>query len=415
MTDVITPTQTVLGQLANWAASFSPTPGDLELAQRALADTVAVAVAAPALADEINPIAQLLTPGGYWATMAHILDFDDLHVPSTTHISAVCVPATLAVNGDARAYLAGAGVMARLGTVLGWSHYTRGWHATCTIGAPGAAVAAAVALGLSAEQIAHAIALSVPAAGGVQRAFGTQAKALQVGFAVEAGIRAARLAAAGATASAGAVDQWLDLMGGEPEKLVIDGPTVPGGLAIKLAPCCYAMQRPIDVTRKVLDAGIAVGNIVAIRFSTPRATVKPLIYSNPTTGLEAKFSLEYSIASALLTPFPGFAEFTDAAAQRTEINRLMERIEVTLTDVGDGLLAGEATLAVEVADGSLHSFVSQLPPGAPDRPPNAEEFFAKLADCSPEFSDRLATLDWVGGRALLEEALPVTEQHAGRR
>src|SRR5215467_8246401 len=62
------------------------------------------------------------------------------------------------------------------------------------------AAGAAVALGLPAGQIATAMALAVPAAGGVQRAFGTDAKSLQVGFAVEAGMRAASLAAAGASA-----------------------------------------------------------------------------------------------------------------------------------------------------------------------------------------------------------------------
>ncbi len=59
---------------------------------------------------------------------------------------------------------------------------------TCTAGAPAAAAGASVALGLSADQIAIAIALAIPAAGGLQRAFGTDAKSLQVGFAVEAGL-----------------------------------------------------------------------------------------------------------------------------------------------------------------------------------------------------------------------------------
>src|SRR5487761_1241597 len=101
---------------------------------------------------------------------------------TSSHISAVCVPAALAAGGDARAYLAGAGVMARLGVALGWSHYASGWHVTCTAGAPAAAVAAAVALGLPPDRIATALALAVPAAGGVQRAFGSSGKALQVGF-----------------------------------------------------------------------------------------------------------------------------------------------------------------------------------------------------------------------------------------
>ena len=83
---------------------------------------------------------------------------------STAHISAVCIPAALKAGGGARAYLAGAGVMARLGIALGWEHYQRGWHATCTAGAPAAAVAAGVAAGLDADGLATAIALAVPAA-----------------------------------------------------------------------------------------------------------------------------------------------------------------------------------------------------------------------------------------------------------
>src|SRR6516165_9332175 len=136
---------------------------------------------------------------------------------STTHVSAVCVPAALASGGGADAYLAGAGVMARLGTALGWRHYEAGWHATCTAGAPAAAVTAAVARGLDAERIAVAIALAVPAAGGVQRAFGTAAKPLQVAFAAEAGVRAAALAEAGASADPRALDDWLGLVGGSRE------------------------------------------------------------------------------------------------------------------------------------------------------------------------------------------------------
>ena len=143
-----------------------------------------------------------------------MLDFDDLHMESTTHISALCVPTALATGGGARGYLAAAGVMARLGTALGWPHYSAGWHATCTAGAPACAAGAAVALGLDPGQIATAIALAIPGAGGVQRAFGTDAKSLQAGFAVDAGIRAALLAAAGAQADWSALEAWLALVGG---------------------------------------------------------------------------------------------------------------------------------------------------------------------------------------------------------
>ena len=218
-------------------------PRTRELARRALVDTVAVTLAA---ADD--PVAAW-TAGSdaalRWAAVGHVLDFDDVHLPSTSHVSVVCVPATLACGGGAREYLAAAGVMARLGAALGWEHYRSGWHATCTAGAPAAAVAAGLALGLDSAGLARAMALAVPAAGGVQRAFGTAAKSLQVGFAAAAGVRAAHLAAAGASADPAALDQWFGLVGGS-GAVDLDGPLVPEGLAVKLHPCCYALQRPIS-------------------------------------------------------------------------------------------------------------------------------------------------------------------------
>src|ERR1019366_5154525 len=200
--------------LARWACDLEPSAADLALAGRSLADTVAVTLAA-----RDHPVARLaatLPEGARWAAAAHIADFADLHMPSTPHISAVCVPPALAAGGGARGYLAGAGVMARLGTALGWPHYSAGWHATCTAGAPASAAGAAIALGLPADQVGVAIALAVPGAGGVQRAFGTDGKSLQVGFAVETGMRAARLAAAGARADPAALDDWLQLVAGDP-------------------------------------------------------------------------------------------------------------------------------------------------------------------------------------------------------
>src|SRR6266511_3626322 len=147
--------------LAAWAVRLDPTAEDLDLAERALLDTMAVTLAA-----RDHPLAQVaggLQDAARWASIGHVLDFDDLHLPSTAHVSVVCVPAVLASGGDARAYLAAAGVMARLG-------------------------------------------------------------------------------AAGASADPSALDQWLPLVGGDAGRLSLTGPAVPGGLAVKLFPCCYALQ-----------------------------------------------------------------------------------------------------------------------------------------------------------------------------
>ncbi|HLI38925.1 MAG TPA: MmgE/PrpD family protein, partial [Streptosporangiaceae bacterium] len=310
---------TVAESLARWADSYVPGSRDLALAQRSLLDTVAVTLAARG-----HPLRQMtagLPDAARWAALGHVLDFDDLHIGSTTHVSVVVVPAVLAAGGGARAYLAGAGVMARLGMMLGWPHYAAGWHATCTAGAPAAAAAAGVALGLPPERLAAAMALAVPAAGGVQAAFGTHGKSLQVGFAAGAGVRAAKLARAGATADPRALDDWLALVGGTAGPAAPGGPAVPGGLAVKLFPCCYAMQRPIAALRAIREQTCGE-EVVRVRVATPESATRPLIHDRPRTGLEGKFSMPYAVAAALLDGYPGLASFTDTAVSRPAAQRI---------------------------------------------------------------------------------------------
>ncbi len=389
--------------LARWAAQFEPAPGDLELADRSLRDTMAVALAARG--HRVTRLSAGLPDGARWAVAGHILDFDDLHMPSTAHISAVCVPTALAAGGGPRAYLAAAGVMARLGTALGWAHYSAGWHATCTAGAPASAAGAAVALGLPAEQIAVAMALAVPAAGGVQRAFGTDAKSLQVGFAVDAGIRAARLAAAGAQADPSALDAWLALVGGDPAAADPDGAAVPGGLAVKLYPCCYALQRPI-ATLAGLAPGLDPADVRRIVLRTPEATVVPLIHHRPRTGLQGKFSLEYAAAAALLDDYAGFASFTDAAVQRPGAQRLIGLVETKLEPGGQGLLDGELAAEIHTGTGAVIEGVQQFPPGSPAVPPTPAQFQAKLSDCVRGLDTDPAAWTWESAAATLRRLLP---------
>ena len=378
---------------------FEPSEEDLALARRALVDTVAVAVAGRG-----EPVARIAAgedDATHWAAAGHALDYDDLHLESTTHISVVCVPAALAAGGGARSYLAGAGVMARLGAALGWEPYSRGWHATCAAGAPAAAIAAGTAFGLDADGLARAMALAVPAAGGVQRAFGTMAKPLQVGFAVSAGLRAARLAAAGASADPAALDQWLNLVGGDAAALSVSGPAIPGGLAIKLYPCCYALQRPVAA---LASLAVDPATVEAIRVRTPAASLQPLNRHRPRTGLEGKFSLEYGAAAALLDHPVGFVSFTDDQVNRPEAQRLAGRVIVTPLAGGAGLLDGTFEAEVVSASG-VERVTLELPPGAPGRPPSDPELAAKVADCCGALADEVMGLGWSEAGAFLRRTL----------
>src|SRR5271166_1420322 len=396
--------------LARWAERLEPEPGDLELADRSLLDTVAVTLAARD--HRVTRLAAHLPDGARWAVAGHVLDFDDLHMPSTTHVSAVCVPTALATGGGPRAYLAAAGVMARLGTALGWPHYSAGWHATCTAGAPASAAGAALALGLPAGKIAVAMALAVPAAGGVQRAFGTDAKSLQVGFAVDAGIRAARLAAAGAQADPVAVDAWLGLVGGDPAAVDPSGPAVPNGLAIKLYPCCYALQRPISALSELAPELKNPAAIRRIVLRTPEATVVPLIHHRPTTGLAGKFSLEYAVAAALLDAYPGFDSFTDSAVRREAARRLVSLVEIKLDPGGSWLLDGELEAEIHTGDGTILRTSQQFPPGSPARPPSAAQLQSKLADCVRGLDTDPASWTFQNAADVLRRFLPKEGEQA---
>jgi 2-methylcitrate dehydratase PrpD len=392
---------TTAERLAKWAHRLEPDARDLALAERSLQDTLAVAFAAAG--EDVVRIAGEFERPGTWAVAAHALDFDDLHIASTTHISAVVVPTVVACGGSGYEYLAGAGVMARIGTMLGWSHYQLGWHATCTAGAPAAAVAAAMSLELDPVETAHALALAVPAAGGVQRAFGTDAKALQVGMATEAGVRAAFLAARGARAELEAFDQWLGLMGAHSVKFDVCGPAVPGGLAIKLFPCCYAMQRPIHATLRAMS-GRFLDRVESVVVRTPAAATVPLIHHRPITALQAKFSLEYAIAVAIIDGAPTESSFTDAAVVRPEVKRLVETVRFDEESGGDGLLGGTCDVTITFQDGSVSEAAVDQPPGSPECPPSFEELGRKLKECSQGKVTSHA-LDWKTAAGALEAAL----------
>ncbi|MGV9798630.1 MmgE/PrpD family protein [Mycobacterium sp. NPDC003449] len=390
--------------LARWAVDAVPDRADLDLAKTALIDTVAVGMAGGG-----HPLTALvagLPDGARWAAQAHVLDYDDLHLPSTTHISTVCVPAAAATGGDARAYLIGAGVMARLGAALGWKHYSRGWHATSTTAPMAAAAVTAAALGLDAERTAAAIALAVSSAGGVQRAFGSDGKAIQVGLAVDAGIRAAQLAAGGASADLRVLDAWLGLVSEPPFELALDSAEmVPGGLAVKVYPCCYALQRPIACAAE-LARGVDAADVDRIDVWLTESAVQPLVHHRPTSGLEAKFCLEHALAVGVIDGFAGFDSFSDESVHRPDVARLTREVTIHLAPGGNGLLEDVVRVELSTTDGRTRSGEIDIPPGAPGRPVTRAELAQKVRDCVGDRADAVLSAGWDDIASLLESSVP---------
>src|SRR5262245_27556463 len=142
-----------------------------------------------------------------WAALAngvagHAHDFDDTNfallghpsVPLLTTLLA-CAEADMKTGADvALGYVIGFEVSAALGTAVNPEHYTRGWHATSSIGTVGCAAAAARVLGLDTGETRHALAIAVSLASGLKENFGSMTKPYHAGHAARNGVFAALLA-----------------------------------------------------------------------------------------------------------------------------------------------------------------------------------------------------------------------------
>jgi 2-methylcitrate dehydratase PrpD len=110
-----------------------------------------------------------------------------------------------------------------------------------------------------------------------------------------------------------------------------------------------------------------------------------VIHSRPRTGLEAKFSLEYCLATALLDGPPGIDQFTDPAVNREAAQRLLRQVELRIdpnwsVDRSDGRFRGRVT--AHLTDGRTLSAEREFPPGSPQRPLSRAELQQKFVGCA---------------------------------
>src|SRR5262249_59675259 len=122
--------------------------------------------------------------------------FDDTNFALMGHPSVPLLAAALAAAeaetsdgaGLAVAYIIGFEIDAALGLALNPAHYTRGWHATSTIGTLGCAATAARLLALDVTQTRHALGIAASMASGVKENFGSMTKPYHAGHAPPSGV-----------------------------------------------------------------------------------------------------------------------------------------------------------------------------------------------------------------------------------
>ena len=334
----------------------------MEAYRTALTDWLACAVAGR---DEpaARAAAALGDPVAFAGTAGHVLDFDDTFAPGLAHLSAPTAPAALLVGAETGAtvgevldaYAAGFEAMGLLSAANHPALRERGWHPTAVCGVVGAAVAAAALLGADREQAER---LALLQAAGLQGAFGSDGKSLQVGLAAAAGVRAARLAEAGATVSAEAVAGFEQAYGARKQGACPQPCTRKKGDRhlscieqnwVKAYPCCLQTHSAIEAAAQI---GSVDGPLTVVVHPISRLTA---FRDDVTTGLEAKFSIPYLVAYTTLHGPPWVESFAvvDEEARALAAERVTVRTDAALLE-SEAVLErdGEPVARVEAALGS---------------------------------------------------------------
>jgi 2-methylcitrate dehydratase PrpD len=363
-------------------------------------------------------------------TAAHALDYDDVSLRG--HPSTVLVPAILAeaeVLGRTGqemlvAYVAGYETWAELVRRDAPTYHQKGWHPTGIFGAVGAAAACAKLRRLDPEKTAIAIALGASQAGGIMANFGTMTKPFHAGKSAHAGIIAARLAEAGFTANTDALEHPQGFLSAvSPEnhpdrtsdtKLGDDWAIIAHGLSIKKYPACYGTHRAIDAMLDLVGSHpVKPDDVQKISVHFGSFTSKILRNRQPDTGLAAKFSMEFAMASGVIAKRVGLGELTDPFVQRADVQDMMRRVERDLTDEADAANPGASPfeqVRIQLKSGQvLESEKVIRARGHAERPLSDSQLYEKFADCLAAANSeipadvlfgRLRSMQSVGAREL---------------
>jgi len=330
------------------------------------------------------------------AISMHVLDFEPMSNPPT-HAVSPTVPAAFALGetlqADGRDIVAACAKGFEMqGRILYAANLERGklkFHTPGVVGVMGATVAAAHLLQLDAAQLANALGIAASRCSGVSANTGSMVKCTHCGNAAASGVDAALLAQLGFTANpaifearAGYVATFFDagfdyaaLLGfGRPFRCVDPG------MAIKFYPSKYPTHYAIGAALELRRAIPDISRVTALRIVTPE--IDDADRPQPRSGLEGKFSFQYTAAIALLDGAVGIASFTDERRFRADVTALLGKISLTR----DATIPRDTrTMRVEIeadlSDGARERAVCTKPPGSWGAPVDPALHAQKMRDC----------------------------------
>ncbi len=339
--------------------------------------------------------------------LAHALDYDDGHLWAGVHATGPVIGAAFALINKLNptglklleAITAGYEIEYRLAKSLGKSHIQKGYHGSCTCGVFGSAIAAGIILDLTQQQMVYAIGLAGLACAGFRQplAEGQMAKPIQVGYVTERGINAALLAKVGIEGPVQIFEGGsgiLPILSDRPKEEIISeclhglGTThLINDTYTKLYPCCrythFAIESCFEIRKKIKNLN-DISNIEVNTFDIAYEATAP--NENPQSAAQARFSIHYLVAVALIEGFVGLKDFTSDAIKRQEIAALGKKVTCHSTkewnDIYPDIRGAEVRITLK--DGTVYSHKTSKLAGMPGDHEAAPRKFQNT--CSAFFS-----------------------------
>jgi 2-methylcitrate dehydratase PrpD len=343
---------------------------------------------------------------------AHALDYDHSFLAGGQPTAPV-IPAALAlaeaIGASGRelveAYVVGFEVTTKISQSL-YMTVQHAWHAPGNMGVLGATAACAKLLGLSIEQTRMALGMAVSMAGGVEANFGTMTKPLHVGNASRNAVVATKLAAAGFTANGEAIesgvgyyDAYYRVFPGDDSPLAELGQSwelVDSGLRIKPYPCGGLAHTSIDAALALRADGLSIDDVESVDVEVTDRVLGRIVFGVPETELQAKFSMPYLIARALVDGRVGLDAFADEAIADQGILAVAAKVAMRLgEDLKSSKEGRPSRVTARLRDGRTLTKRVDAPKGGEVIPMTPEEILGKFHECASRTTDR-ASADSLG-------------------
>jgi 2-methylcitrate dehydratase PrpD len=339
---------------------------------------------------------------------AHAMDYDDTQLaaapdraygllmhPSSPVLGAVLpIAESLGASGadTLAAFAIGVEVSCVIAEAIAPDHYGNGFHTTGTIGGFGAAVAVGRLLGFDAERMALVLGLVGSTGAGLRQNFGTMTKPFHSGRASENGVLAALRVAKGHTATADIIEARRGFFraygGGDLDQIAgaLGSPwtILDPGISIKPYPSGSLSHPAVGATLKlVADEDVTPDEVADIRVGVNSYTALTLLHATPSDELQAKFSMQYGVAIAVLDRAAGLEQFTTERVIRDDAQAMLRKVRVEVDERANaaGFDQMYSVITIRRHDGSRLETQASFAKGSPSDPMTDAELLAKFAEC----------------------------------